>query len=123
MTSELIAEFPWGVLLVTDSQSSEQIPNWASPSETVATASSALVVRVRHADEGAVVVRVLPDLSDARGQMVFDGILKVDSGALQISDALGGSTITYEVSTDDHRVRILTDSPTEATEVDLIVGE
>lgn len=123
MTSELIAEFPWGVLLVTDSESSEQIPNWASPSETVAAATSALAVRVRQADEGGVVVRVLPDLSDAHGQMVFDGILKVDSGVLKISDALGGSTITYEVSTENHRVRILTNSRTEATEVDLIVGE
>lgn len=68
-------------------------------------------------------MRVLPDPAGAHGQMVFDGILKVDSGVLKISDALGGSTITYEVSADNHRVRILTDSPTEATEVDRIVGE
>jgi len=30
LLGELTAAFPWGVLLVTDDASSEQIPSWAS---------------------------------------------------------------------------------------------
>ena len=54
LKAELEAEFPYGVLLITDAESAEQIPSWDSPEEPVAVAASALVVRVRHADEGEV---------------------------------------------------------------------
>lgn len=123
MTTELITAFPWGVLLVTDSESSEQIPSWTSSSEIVTAADSALVVRGRHADEGDVKVRVLPDLSSAHGQIVFDGTIRADSGRLDISDALGGAVVTHQLTAGNHRVRVLIDSPTEATKVDLIVGD
>jgi hypothetical protein len=36
LKAELEAEFPYGVLLITDAESTEQIPSWDSPEEPVA---------------------------------------------------------------------------------------
>ena len=47
LLAKLSAAFQWGVLLVTDASSSEQIPDWSSSDERVTAAGSALVVRAR----------------------------------------------------------------------------
>jgi hypothetical protein len=54
----LEAEFPYGVLLIPDAESKEEIPSWDSAEEQVAVAGSALVVRVQNADEREVTVRI-----------------------------------------------------------------
>jgi hypothetical protein len=76
----LTAEFPYGILLVTDATSTEPIPSWDSAEEQVAVAGSALVVRVRHADEGEVTVRVQDAPADVSGGLIFTGEIAVPSG-------------------------------------------
>lgn len=119
--AELNADFPWGVLLVTDASSTEQIPDWSSPEEMVTAAQSALVVRVRHADEGSVVVRVL-DAEPRTGQMVFDGALQISSGSLRVSDATGDSAVDVMAPSGVLRLRLFADDVSEATTVDVVVG-
>src|ERR1017187_3251200 len=64
--AELTAGFKWGVLLVKDANSTEQIPNWSSPDEQVTAANSALVIRVMPDDEGNVDVQVVNDSKEVR---------------------------------------------------------
>ncbi|MGY4773272.1 hypothetical protein ACXC9Q_40720 [Kribbella sp. CWNU-51] len=89
LTAAWEAEFPYGVLLITDAESTEQVPSWDSPEEPVA--ASGLVVRIRHADEGEVTVRVVDSPGDAAGGQIFAGELEVKSGVLKISDALSAA--------------------------------
>ncbi|HSH62351.1 MAG TPA: hypothetical protein VK988_22405 [Acidimicrobiales bacterium] len=86
---EIEAEFPFGILLVTDEGSSEVIPEWGSPEEQATCADSAAVVRVRHADEGRVTVRIWDDEREVVGALAFDGRLTIESGTVKVSDALG----------------------------------
>jgi hypothetical protein len=117
------AEFPYGVLLVTDATSTEQIPSWTSPEEPVTAAATALAVRVRHADEGAVAVHVVDSVNDVAGGQLFGGGLDLPSGVLRVSDALG--TVIAELSVPPGRVAVelYADSVTEAAEVYLVVGQ
>ncbi|WP_405071538.1 hypothetical protein OG558_19545 [Kribbella sp. NBC_01510] len=100
LKAELEAEFPYGVLLITDAESTEQIPSWDSPEEPVAVAASALVVRVRHAGEGEgeVTVLVVDSPGDAAGVQIFAGELEVKSRVLKISDALSAATTEVQVT-------------------------
>lgn len=119
--AELDADFPWGVLLITDASSTEQIPDWSSPEEMVTAAQSALVVRVRNADEGSVAVRVL-DAEPGTGQMVFEGALQVTSGSIRVSDATGGSAVDVPAPLGSLRLRLFADDVSEATAVDVVIG-
>ena len=120
--AEFIADFPWGVLLVTDPGSSELIPDWSSPDEMVTAAQSALVVRVRHADEGSVAVRVLDAQPETAGELVFDGILQVSSGSLRVSDALGDAFVDVPTPFGSVPVRLFADEVSEATKIVVVVG-
>jgi hypothetical protein len=115
------AGFPWGVLLVSDADSKEEIPSWATAEDQVAVASTAVVVRVMHEDNGEVAIRVLDDVSEAKGDLVFSGPLLVPSGTVRISDALGASAIELEVEGGSAELSIHTNDPAEATEVDLVM--
>lgn len=122
LKAELVAEFPYGVLLVTDGRSTEPIPSWATPGEQVAVADTALVMRVLHADEGEVSVRVWDSESDVRGALVFAGEIDLPSGTLRISDALGGATEDVDLGSGRRAIRIFADPSVEASAVDLVMG-
>lgn len=66
LLGELDVGFPWGVLVLTDQRSTEEIPSWASDEDQVTHSATAAVVRVRHQDEGEVIVRVWDDDSEVR---------------------------------------------------------
>ena len=123
MNYELTGDFPWGVLLVTDSRSTEPIPSWASRTEAVAAAASALVVRVQHADEGPVHVRVVGISPVASGELVFEGYLAIESGLLRVSDALGDNALEIPMSPGNHAIRVHSNSRAAATEVDLVLDD
>jgi hypothetical protein len=122
LKAELEAEFPFGVLLITDSTSTEPIPSWDSAEEQVAVAGSALVVRVQHADEGEVTVRVCDSPADAAGGLIFTGELEVSSGVLRVSDALGTSTTDVKVNPGPLQLQIYADSNVEASALDLVLA-
>ena len=121
LKTELEAELPYGVLLITDAESTEQIPSWDSPEEPVAVAASALVVRVRHADEGEVTVSVVDSPGDPAGDQIFAGELEVKSGVLQISDALSAATTEVQVTPGPLPVQIYSDSTVEASSLYVVL--
>ncbi len=121
LLAELQAGFPWGVLLVSDAASKEEIPSWATDEDQVAVASSALVVRVMHQDNGEVAVRVSDDAGEVTGEIAFSGSLLLPSGTLRISDALGDAAVDVEVRGGVAEVSIFTDDPMEASEVYLVL--
>ena len=121
LKAELEAEFPYGVLLITDAESTEQIPSWDSPEEPVAVAASALVVRVRPADEGEVTVRVVDSPGDAAGGQIFAGELEVKSGVLKISDALSAVTTEVQVTPGPLPVQVYADSIVEASSLYVVL--
>jgi hypothetical protein len=117
----LQAEFRYGVLLIADAESKEDIPSWESAEEQVAVAASALVVRVQHADEGEVTVRVCNSLADAAGGLIFTGEIEVPSGVLRVSDALGTSTADVKVEPGLLAIQIYADSHVEASALHLVL--
>lgn len=121
LLGEIEASFPWGVLLVTDDSSTEQIPQWTSEQEQVTHAKTALVVRVLHQGEGSVQVRVWNTSGDVRGRLTFSGIIDVASGVLRVSDALGDEVLRLPVAVGPHSVEIYADSLQEASEVHVVL--
>lgn len=121
LLGELKAAFPWGVLLVTDDASSEQIPAWTSGEEQVTYARTALVVRVMHQDEGSVEVRVWSSSENVRGALAYGGTIDIASQVLRVSDGLGVQALRIPVSAGLHRVEIYTNSVQEATEVHVVL--
>ncbi|WP_157181266.1 hypothetical protein [Actinopolymorpha alba] len=120
LLGEFQAEFPWGLLLVTDAASREEIPTWTAPGEMVAAASTALVARVKHQDEGEVLVRVWDDSSEVLGRPVFSGVIELPSGVLKVSDALGDNSIELSAEGVVEHVEIYAGSR-GADEVHLVV--
>jgi len=117
---------PWGVLLITDDESIESIPSWASNEEQVTSTSSSLVARVMHQDDGEVVVRVWDGDGALGGSVSFSGEIQIDSGRLRISDALGQAAVIVVVAAGRHRVELYSNSAVEASEINLVldpVGE
>ena len=119
---ELVGAFDHGVLLVSDADSQEQIPGWQDDQTQVAVAETALVVRVLHGQVGEVHVRLGEhvDLEDA--VELFAGTLRVDSGAVVVSDAAGQQSVRMEVQPGVRRVRILGDRESEAAQVGVSIA-
>ena len=121
LLTEFQAGFPWGVFLISDAASKEKIPSWATDEDQVAAASTALVVRVMHQDNGEVAVRVVDDAGDVTGDLTFEGSLLLPSGVLRLSDALGHSSIDVEVYGGRADVSIYTDDRKEASHVAVVL--
>lgn len=120
--AELTADFPWGVLVVTDDSSVEEIPQWSRPDQVVAVAKSALAVRVRHADEGPVTIRVCDTQIDAVGELVFAGSLHLESGVLRICDALCEESAVVQIAAAGLNVGVYANQRSEATAIDVVIG-
>ena len=111
----------WGLVLITDDDSSEPIPSWASDEEQVTTASSSMVVRVMHPDDGDVLIRVWDGEGDFSGGQAFSGAIQVPSARLRISDPLGQGAVIVRLAAGTHTVALYTNSSVEASEVNLII--
>jgi hypothetical protein len=119
---ELRTHFPWGLLLVTDAEASDRIPQWDSDEEQATASDTAVVLRVLHGDEGETTVRVWDDESSADGYEAFDGTVDLPSGTLRIGDALGEETVTVRRETGRVRLRIVTNEPREPNLVDVVIA-
>jgi hypothetical protein len=123
MLTELRAQFPFGILLVTDDTSTEPIPKWSSDEQQVNLARSAMAIKIRHEADGAAMVRVwdgdqkVPDARD-----VATVFLKTPSRILRISSAAGETFIRVDVPTDEVRVRILASAARDTDEVHLVIS-
>ena len=117
----LVAEFDWGILLVSDSQSSEIVPPWVDDDTLVTHAKSALVSRVRHAEEGWARVVVSTDQMDSSLVDYFTGLVDISSGVLVVSNATGASMVEVSVVPGRHEVRVLANDPREPDFVNLVL--
>jgi hypothetical protein len=115
--------FPWGLLLIRDSESLEVPPDWASDEDQIASARSAIVVRVRHEQEGSARVVIWGGTTNSAGTKVFAGQIAIDSGVLVVGDAIGTRCIRLSVPIGDVPIRVLLQPEREAERVDLVIGE
>ncbi|WP_374312499.1 hypothetical protein [Microbacterium sp.] len=118
---ELVTGFPWGLILISDAESTEPIPPWRSDNHPVASAESAVVLRVLHRDDGDVSVRIITSESEARSSEIFDGVLSIGSGLVRVSDALGNEAIECPLSCGKHRLRLYSDDRFEGAIVDVLL--
>jgi hypothetical protein len=121
--AELSAAFQWGVVLVTDASSTEQIPDWSSPDERVTAAGSALVIRVRPDIEGDVYIYIVNSHEEVQGTQVFSGRLTVPSRMLKVGDALGDTTTSVALGKEEIGIEVFLDEPIEASAVSLLLRD
>lgn len=121
LLAELRSPFQFGVLLVTDSASTDPIPSWTTPDEQVTSTRSALVMRVLHADEGECTVKVWDDDKDVSGRLAYSGSIEVPSGVLRISDALGSVASELALDPGLYAIEIFADAAVEATSVHVVL--
>src|SRR4051794_16965375 len=119
-SDSLQQHFPWGWLLLTDSESNEDIPS-APNAGPVLVGSTYLLVRVLHEVDGEVAVQVGPSAGDGLAQE-FSGPLDVPSGRLRIGDLLDEiGSIVVEVPTLKCDVTVSMDAQTHAERIGITV--
>lgn len=94
LLARLQGAFQWGLVLVTDSESLEELPAWTDWSAQVTTARTGLLIRVLHEIDGEAVVEVLDAELPALGRPTVTTVLHVPSRVLRVGDALLGQHVT-----------------------------
>lgn len=118
-SGRLQAPFPWGLLVVTDDSSTDEIPAWTSDADVVTATASTVVVRVVHDQEGTAEVTVLEGESQDTNLIVFDGVIEVPSGRLRVGDALNDQTLIVPVQPGIHALRIRVNRLLEASQISI----
>lgn len=121
--AELTIGFQWSILLVADSGTKEDIPDWASADEQVTAADSTLAIRVRHEQEGDVAVNVVDDSQAPEGLCVYSGYLEIPTRRLIVGDAVGEHSTSVALERDRPKVEIFLNEPVEATQVTVLIGK
>ncbi|MCT9932264.1 hypothetical protein N5079_18855 [Planotetraspora sp. A-T 1434] len=122
LLGEIIAGLPWGLLLVTDEGSDDEIPDLSSEDELVTASATALVVRTMHAAEGSTSVRVWRGEEIAVGQPVYSGMIEVPTGILRVGDATGDQSRKFNISPGRYVIEVVLDPPREATQVNIVIN-
>jgi len=113
--------FPWGLLVVSDQESSEQIPDWPGQDVQVTFTTSSLVVKVEHEQAGLATVHVYKGAGDLSGEPAFVGVLATPSSVLTVADAVGRHLIRVPGAAGTHRVRIFLNRPRQANHIDVVI--
>jgi hypothetical protein len=122
MLAELRAQFPFGVLLVTDDKSTEPIPDWSSEDQQVTSTATAMVVKIRHEVDGPATVRIWDDSPAGDDRFEVDDVtLMSPSGVLRISTATGEHAVRIPIPGGRAQVRVLASASRDPGEVDLVV--
>ena len=111
--------WPWGLALVVDPGSNDDLPTSMDGANVVAL-SSGLVCAVRHEVEGAATVTVRVD-SVLPDDLVLDfaGSVVLLTGELAISDIERTECRTIAVAPGPYRAVVITDEPNEPTSVQI----
>src|ERR1700686_1794515 len=117
MLAELRAQFPFGVLLITDEKSTEPIPDWSSDDQQGTSAVTAMVVKIRHEVDGPATVRVWDDDPHRTGLAAVERELTAKSGALRVSTASGDHFVRIPVPVGTVRVKVVASGPRDPDEV------
>jgi hypothetical protein len=121
LVGSLEGGFPWGLLVVSDQESSEQIPDWRGQGEQVTFTTSSLVVKVEHEQVGLATVHVYKGAGDLSGEPAFVGVLAAPSGVLTVADAVGRQLIQVPGTAGTHMVRIFLNRPRQANHIDVVI--
>jgi hypothetical protein len=121
LLASLDGAFPWGLLVVSDRDASDQIPGWAGVSEPVTSTASTLVVKVEHEEEGTATVHIYDGRGDLEVAPAFDGPIVTSSGELTVGDALGRQVVRIPVTVGQHRLRVSLNRPMGANHIDVAI--
>lgn len=118
----LKADLTWGLVLVTDAMSTEEIPQLSEAGDGIVTAmDTGLIVRVQHPNDGLVRVQVLDAEAEAAGDQVFEGELIVPSGRLRVSGVLQDTYVEVgTTSSSPVRLKVFVDAP-QASLLDIVL--
>lgn len=122
MLAELHTRFPFGVFLLSDDQSSDEIPEWANSQQQVTASRTALVGRIRHEQDGPATIRIWTEPPPSAGGDVGAAVLEANSGLLRLSDAIGNRVLRVPVQSSSVYVRVLASEPSNAREIDLVIA-
>lgn len=116
------ARFPFGLLIVSDSQSMSTHDRWNPASEMVHADSASLYIAVRDAVAGLVKVVCLEGGS-AGGDLheMFSGSLELPSSTLKLYDPDEAVCLTVPVTKPEMRVTVYGDNPKEASYVVILL--
>lgn len=118
---EFSREFMPSVMFVGDEYTEDEIPDWTAPTDMVTASPSGLLLRVQHAVDGPVDVRVLTDPAEARYQCRFEGSIRVESGSLMLSDVSVTEPYRIALRAGVWRVRVFADDWANASAVDVVM--
>ena len=121
MLGELRGQFPFGVLLITDEQSTEPIPDWSSEDQQVTRAVTAMVVKIRHEVDGPATVRIWDEQPSRAGVTDAEEVLTVRSGVLRVSTATGAHFVRIQVPKGPVLIRVIASAPRNPEEIDLVI--
>jgi hypothetical protein len=101
MPQEVSANFGWGLLVISDRNSKDEIGEFASPTDRFLASSDAVVIRILHGQEGDVAVRVCSSRAERVGHGTPHHIaavsIRVESGKLIIGNVLREAALTVDV--------------------------
>ncbi|MFB9314374.1 hypothetical protein [Nocardioides plantarum] len=118
---KIASRFPSGVLVISDSKSHEEIPDWQSPDQLVTVAVSGMMMRVQHEQDGKARVRIWNSEEDVPKDVVFSGEIEVASGTLCLFNAYNDALTSCELKPGRHAVRIAVDRQLAPSKVDVFI--
>jgi hypothetical protein len=120
--AQLTAEVPWGVLLIEDEGYLGDIPEWQSRDDMAASTESCVILRVLHAQEGSVDVYVWDADEVGVGQLAFNRVLSLSSGALSVHDPSSEVLLRVELPYPGlYECRVFVDTLSEASRIDVVL--
>lgn len=108
--------WPWGLAVVTDPASSEEVPT-ALNQNGIAAGRTILAARIQHAVDGEAIAEVRLGRCSEDLTCLFDGTFVTVSEAVILGDAAYESHQPAEVGPGPHRLRVLVDEPGSPTRV------
>lgn len=99
--------WPWGLVLISDSESQESLPD--RNEGLVVAAHSALAARILHEVDGKATAEVWVSRRPQGLHLVYDGDIDIPSGTIQISDAAGDAIESATVEPGSYSVQVYVD--------------
>jgi hypothetical protein len=114
-------EWPWGLVLISDSTSKELLPGEMG-SAVVVGVSTALVSKILHAVDGEATAEVWLERRPEALECVYQGDLTIPSGVLQLSDAACERIVSASVEPGTRPVQVYVDSGVHPERVVVSIG-
>lgn len=121
LTASLSRGFPWGLCVLEDPRSSEEIPPFAAPGQSVSTCRTGIMVAILHEVDGEATASVQVAPYRGAGVALFDGEITSDSGELRIADATADHEARVTVGEGRFRVQVFVDQVPHSELVEFVL--